>query len=67
MTSKRTRDLEPGDVIVSWLGREAEIIAVTLDDGDVVVGVRPSDQERLGPYDRLARFDGDEEVEVRDR
>jgi hypothetical protein len=38
---------------------------VIVDDSDVVVGLRPADQQRLGPHDRLARFDGDENVEIR--
>jgi hypothetical protein len=34
------------------------------DDGDIVVGLRRH-EVRLGPHDRLARFDADEEVEIR--
>jgi hypothetical protein len=63
VATKKARDLEPGDVIVSWLGSHAEVIAVSADDGDIVVGLRPN-EVRLGPHDRLARFDADEPVEV---
>lgn len=55
----------PGDILVSWLGHRAEIVVVTVDeDGDVVCGLRPSNEACLGPYDRIARFDGDELVNV---
>jgi hypothetical protein len=63
VTTKLARDLEPGDAIVSWLGSHAEIVAVSRDGDDIVVGLRP-DEGRLGPHDRLARFDADEPVEV---
>jgi hypothetical protein len=51
-------------VIVSWLGSHAEAIGATEDDDDIVVGLRPN-EARLGPHDRLARFDTNEPVEVR--
>jgi hypothetical protein len=50
-------------VIVSWLGSHAEVMAVTEDDGNIVVGLRPN-EARLGPHDSLARFDADEPVQV---
>jgi hypothetical protein len=63
MITKLARDLEPGDVIVSWLESHAEVIAVTEDEGDIVVGFAA---ERGKPHERLARFDADELVEGED-
>jgi hypothetical protein len=62
--TKRARELVPGDILVSWLGLEAEIVAVTIDEGDVVCGLRPMNDARLGPYDRIARFGAEEDIEV---
>jgi hypothetical protein len=61
--TKRARDLVPGDII-NWLGLEAQIVAVTPDGEDVVCGLRPMNDARMGPYDRIARFSSDEDVEV---